>query len=66
MVDKALFWNIRLVNTQNAFERLIDLNKRSHCSFIVLMEPFQGQDEIQSYKVRIGFDHVVVNISGKI
>lgn len=46
MIDKALIWNIISVNTQNAFRRLMDLNRRFHYSFIALMEPFQGPEEI--------------------
>lgn len=66
MIYKVLFWNIRLVNTQSAFGKLIDLNSRCHYSFIALMEPFQGPDKIQNYRTRLGFDHATVNNSSKI
>lgn len=49
-VRKMIFWNIRSVNTQNSFERLIDLNKRHHYLFIALLEPFQDPQELEQYK----------------
>lgn len=66
MIDTAMLWNIRLINTQNAFGRLIDLNRRHHCSFIALIEPFQEHGAINKYKRGIGFDHAMVNCSSKI
>lgn len=57
---------MRLVNTQNVFGRLINLNRRFHYSFIALVEPFQDPDEIYLYKIRLGFGHAAVNYSGKI
>lgn len=66
MIDKALFWNIRSVNTQNTFGRLFDMNKIYHYSFIALMELFQASKEIEQYKNRIGFDHALANCSEKI
>ncbi|WMV51732.1 hypothetical protein MTR67_045117 [Solanum verrucosum] len=66
MIDKALFWNIRSVNTQNAFGRLVDLNRRNNYNFIALMEPFQAPREIHNFRVRLGFDNAFVNSSGKI
>lgn len=66
MIDKALFWNVRSVNTQNAFERLVDLNRRNNYNFIALMDPFQAPGEIHNFRVRLGFDNTLVNSSGKI
>ncbi|XP_049394714.1 uncharacterized protein LOC125859004 [Solanum stenotomum] len=66
MIDKALFWNIQSVNTQNAFGRLVDLNRRNNYNFIALMEPFQAPREIHNFRVRLGFDNAFVNSSGKI
>ncbi|XP_060190556.1 uncharacterized protein LOC132619776 [Lycium barbarum] len=66
MIDKVLFWNIRLVNTQNSFERLIELNRRHHYSLIALMEPFHGSDEVESYRRRLGIHNSMVNMSEKI
>lgn len=66
MIDKALFWNVRLVQTQNAFGRLVDLNRINNYNFISLMEPFQAPGEIHNFRVRLGFDNALVNSSGKI
>lgn len=45
-----MFWNIRSVNTQNAFERLTDLNKIHYYSFMALIEPFMELEVIDQYK----------------
>lgn len=66
MIDKLLFWNIRLVKTQKAFERLIDLNRRHHYSFISLLEPFQEATKINNYTKRLGFEKVLCNTTSKI
>lgn len=66
MIGEASFWNIRSVNTQNAFGRLVDLNRRHQYSFISLMEPFQGPGEIHHYRTTLGFDNALVNQSQKI
>lgn len=44
----------------------MNLNRRSNYSLIDLMEPFQGPDEIQNYRTRLGFYHASINSSGKI
>ncbi|XP_059315426.1 uncharacterized protein LOC132066044 [Lycium ferocissimum] len=66
MIDKALFWNIRSVNTQKSFERLIDLKRRHHYSIIGLMEPFQDPIAIEEYRRKLGYQNCKVNCSGKI
>lgn len=66
MIDKAVFWNIKSVNTQDAIGRLIDMNRRCHYSFIALMEPFRASEELDHYRSRIGFDHALVNVFKKI
>lgn len=55
MAEKLLFWNIRSIKTQKAFDRVIDLNKRHPYLFFTLMEPFQGESELEQYKSRLGF-----------
>lgn len=65
MIEKLLFWNIRSVKTQKAFDRLIDLNKRQQYSFIALMEPFQGDSELDQYKRKLGFQKAHCNCSSK-
>ncbi|KAG5600047.1 hypothetical protein H5410_031417 [Solanum commersonii] len=59
-----IFWNIRSINTQKSFERLLDLNKRHHYSFIALMEPFQNSSELEHLKRKLGFDKAGVNQNG--
>ncbi|KAK4718725.1 hypothetical protein R3W88_017063 [Solanum pinnatisectum] len=66
MIGKIIFWNIRSVNTQKSFERLINLNKRYHYVFLALMEPFQDPSELDHFRRKLGFDTVGVNCSGKI
>nr|XP_016470769.1 PREDICTED: uncharacterized protein LOC107793013 [Nicotiana tabacum] len=54
------------VNTQQAFQRVINM-QREHGFFIVaLMEPFQNCRHIQRYRIRLGMDAVMSNINGKI
>lgn len=66
MIEKMLFWNIRSINTQKSFERLMEMNRRHHYPFITLMEPFQGPSQIGEYKRKMRFDNVIVNYSEKI
>lgn len=66
IIDKAIFWNIRSVNTQNAFDRLIDLKRRHNYAYIALMEPFQGPQDLDTYRRRLGMKHALVNSSTKI
>uniref|UniRef100_A0A0V0HJ51 Putative ovule protein n=1 Tax=Solanum chacoense TaxID=4108 RepID=A0A0V0HJ51_SOLCH len=66
MIGQLLFWNIRSVNSQHSFERVIDMNIRYNFAFIALLEPFQDPGEIEQYKRRLGFDRVAVNSSAKI
>lgn len=54
MIDKIFIWNIRLVRTHKAFERLADLNKRHQYSFIGLLEPFQEASEMNQYARKLG------------
>lgn len=65
MIDNILFWNIRSINTQNSFERLMDMNRRFHYSSITLMESFQGPPHIEDYNIRLGFNHATINSSRK-
>lgn len=62
----ALVWNIRLLNTQKAFTRLITFQKRHHFFFIGLMEPFQDNNNIEEYKRRLEIQHAVENNLEKI
>ncbi|XP_009793730.1 uncharacterized protein [Nicotiana sylvestris] len=62
----ALIWNIRPVNTMQAFERVITMDRQYQFDFIALMEPMQQTRTVDQYRRRLGFEQVVVNISNKI
>lgn len=44
------------------FERLMDLNRRYHYSFIALVEPFREPSQIDKYKIKLGFSHAGVTM----
>ncbi|XP_019242042.1 PREDICTED: uncharacterized protein LOC109222093, partial [Nicotiana attenuata] len=62
----AIIWNVRSVNTMQAFERLILLHKKHHFEFIGIMEPMQQANKVERYRSRIGLAQAVVNVSNKI
>ncbi|XP_019241533.1 PREDICTED: uncharacterized protein LOC109221510 [Nicotiana attenuata] len=62
----ALIWNIRSVNTQQAFEMLIKMHRKNHYDFIGLMEPMQQVRTLERYRSRIGFAQAFANVSNKI
>lgn len=62
----ALIWNIRSVNTQQAFEMLIKSHRKNHYEFIGLMEPMQQARTLERYRNRIGFAQAIANVSNKI
>ncbi|XP_019262022.1 PREDICTED: uncharacterized protein LOC109239885 [Nicotiana attenuata] len=62
----ALIWNIRSVNTQQAFERLIKMHRKNNYEFIGLMEPMQQSRTLERYRNRIGFSQAISNVSNKI
>ncbi|XP_070009723.1 uncharacterized protein [Nicotiana sylvestris] len=62
----ALIWNIRSVNTQQAFEMLIKSHRKNHYEFIGLMELMQQARTLEKYRNRIGFAQVIANVSNKI
>ncbi|XP_075084879.1 uncharacterized protein LOC142168117 [Nicotiana tabacum] len=62
----ALIWNIRSVNTQQAFERLIKMHRQHHFEFIGLMEPMQQARKLERYRRKIGFAQAIANVSNKI
>jgi len=61
MIGKTIFWNIRSVKSQKAFERLMGLNRRHKYNFIALMEPFQDPQELEQYKRRLGMLNAYCN-----
>ncbi|XP_019230679.1 PREDICTED: uncharacterized protein LOC109211586 [Nicotiana attenuata] len=62
----ALIWNIKSVNTQQAFERLIKMHRKNHYEFIGLMEPMQQTRTLERYRSIIGFAQAISNLSNKI
>ncbi|XP_059289461.1 uncharacterized protein LOC132042981 [Lycium ferocissimum] len=62
----ALIWNIRSVNSMEAFTRLIQMQNKYHFGFICLMEPFQEVSKLENYRRRIGLQHALANCSRKI
>ncbi|KAK4706364.1 hypothetical protein R3W88_034059 [Solanum pinnatisectum] len=66
MIDKILFWNIKSVKSQNAFERVIELHRRHHYLYIALLEPFQSPSELEQYSRNLGLQNAKANCSAKI
>ncbi|XP_070022763.1 uncharacterized protein [Nicotiana sylvestris] len=63
---KAIIWNVRSVNTMQAFERLITMHRQHHFEFIGILEPMQQSNKMKNYRRRIGLAQAVVNVSNKI
>ncbi|XP_060182816.1 uncharacterized protein LOC132612735 [Lycium barbarum] len=63
---KVLIWKIRYVNTQQAFQRLVNLQRQHKFDIIALMEPFQNSRYLLKYKRRLGMETVLANTNGKI
>nr|XP_016449536.1 PREDICTED: uncharacterized protein LOC107774498 [Nicotiana tabacum] len=63
---KAIIWNVRSVNTMQAFERLITMHRQHHFEFIGILEPMQQSNKMENYRRRIGLAQAVVNVSNKI
>ncbi|XP_070031969.1 uncharacterized protein [Nicotiana tomentosiformis] len=62
----ALIWNIRSMNTKQAFERLIKMHRQHHFEYIGLMEPKQQAKKLERYRRKIGFTQAIANVSNKI
>lgn len=65
-MNKIIFWNIRSVNSQQAFERMTNLNRRNQYWLICFMEPFQDSSNTKMYKKTLGHHTALANCSGKI
>ncbi|XP_060177887.1 uncharacterized protein LOC132607827 [Lycium barbarum] len=63
---KTLFWNIRFVNSQQAFHRVQMLHRHHKFSIIALMEPFLHVRNIQGFRSRLGMRYAHHNCNGKI
>ncbi|XP_016445459.1 uncharacterized protein LOC107770638 [Nicotiana tabacum] len=62
----ALIWNIRSVNTHQAFERLTKMHRKNHYEFVGLMEPKQQAKKLKRYINKIGLAQAISNVSNKI
>ncbi|XP_070017110.1 uncharacterized protein LOC142172446 [Nicotiana tabacum] len=62
----AIIWNVRSVNTMQAFERLVTMHRKHHFEFIGILEPMQQSHKMERYRARIGLAQAVVNVSNKI
>ncbi|XP_019242252.1 PREDICTED: uncharacterized protein LOC109222340, partial [Nicotiana attenuata] len=62
----AIIWNVRSVNTKQAFERIITMHRQYHFEFIGILELMQQSTKIERYRARIGLAQAVVNVSSKI
>lgn len=62
----AIIWNVRLLNTMQAFERLITMLRKHHFEFIGILEPMQQATKMERYRKRIGLAQAVMNVSNKI
>nr|XP_016475204.1 PREDICTED: uncharacterized protein LOC107796895 [Nicotiana tabacum] len=62
----AIIWNVRSVNTMQAFERLITMHRKHHFEFIGILDPMQQSHKMERYRARIGLAQAVVNVSNKI
>ncbi|XP_070039509.1 uncharacterized protein [Nicotiana tomentosiformis] len=61
----AIIWNVRSVNTMQAFKRLITMHRQHHFEFIGIMEPMQQSSKVENYRRRIGLAQAMVNVSNK-
>ncbi|XP_070011033.1 uncharacterized protein [Nicotiana sylvestris] len=61
-----IIWNIRSVNTQQAFERLVTMHRQHHFDFVGLMEPMQDNKKLELYRRKIGLSQAFLNISNKV
>ncbi|XP_070048553.1 uncharacterized protein [Nicotiana tomentosiformis] len=59
-------WNIRSVNTQQAFPSVINMNREHNFCIVALMEPFQKKGLIERYKRRLNMETAYTNINGQI
>ncbi|XP_070035101.1 uncharacterized protein [Nicotiana tomentosiformis] len=66
MMIKALIWNIRSVNTQQDFPRVINMNRKHNFCVVALMEPFQKKGLIDRYRRRLNMETAYANINGQI
>ncbi|XP_075111586.1 uncharacterized protein LOC107825614 [Nicotiana tabacum] len=64
-MDNVLIWNVRSVNTQKAFQRLIKLH-RKYNFYLIGLETWQDIDQLEIYRRSLDIKTVVANVNGKI
>ncbi|XP_060190564.1 uncharacterized protein LOC132619785 [Lycium barbarum] len=65
-MNSSLIWNIRSVNTQQAFERVVLLHRQKLFNYVALLEPFQHVRHIDMYKLWLNMGTAWHNVNGKI
>lgn len=65
-MDNAVTWNVRSVNTEKDFQRLINLHRKHNFYLILLMEPWHDINQLEVYIRRLGIEYVIANMNGKI
>ncbi|XP_070034821.1 uncharacterized protein [Nicotiana tomentosiformis] len=65
-MDNVLIWNIRSVNTQKAFQRLINLHRKYNFYLIGLIESWQDINKLEVYRRKLGIESAFVNVNGMI
>ncbi|XP_070002742.1 uncharacterized protein LOC142165914 [Nicotiana tabacum] len=58
----AIIWNVRSVNTMQAFERLITMHRKHHFEFIGILEPMHQSHKMERYRARIGLAQAVLTL----
>lgn len=59
-------WNIRGMKSKCASERLEKLVRLHKVHMVVLQEPFLTPDQIENYRIYLGFDQAASNRNSKI
>ncbi|XP_075101822.1 uncharacterized protein LOC142177250 [Nicotiana tabacum] len=65
-MDNVLIWNVRSINTQNAFHGLIKLHRKYNFYMISLMEPWQDINKLEVYRKKLGLRTALDNLNVKI
>ena len=66
LMINGIFWNIRGVAKAPNLRRLIKLVKSHQAKFVAICEPKLDVSRIESIRLRLNFDFVLVNCSGDI
>ncbi|XP_070003117.1 uncharacterized protein LOC142165818 [Nicotiana tabacum] len=61
-----IIWNIRGMKSKGATKRLNKLVNIHKADFVALQEPFLEANQIEGYKLKLGFDNATANKNGEI